>query len=78
MSSKPLLITVDRTLCAACDLCRENAPNTFELDAEAKANVKNPTGDPREIIIEASASCPMDAITVRDPDTGEQLVPRPR
>ena len=78
MSMKPLEITVDRSLCAACDLCRENAPNTFEIDADAKAYVKNPTGDPRETIIEASASCPMDAITVRDPDTGEQLVPRPR
>jgi len=73
---KPLEITVDRSLCAACDLCRENAPSTFDLDAQAKAFVKDPSGDPRETIIYAAGSCPMDAITVRDADTGQVLVPK--
>jgi len=73
---KALDITVDRDLCAACDLCRENAPNTFEIDAEAKSRVKDPSGDPRDVILHASDSCPMGAITVRDGDTGEVLVPR--
>lgn len=70
-----LQILVDRDLCAACDLCRENAPNTFEIDADAKASVKNPEGDPRDVILHAANSCPMSAITVRDAHTGEQLVP---
>lgn len=73
---KPLEIVVDRTRCAACDLCRENAPNTFYIDGEAKATVKDPSGDPRDTIIAAAESCPMDAISVRDGDTGEVLVPR--
>ena len=51
---KPLRIVIDRDLCAACDICRETAPNTFEIDAGAKANVKNPEGDPRDVIIEVA------------------------
>lgn len=72
---KPLLIDVDRSLCAACDLCRENAPETFDLDAEAKCYVKSATGNPRDEIVYAASSCPMNAISVRDPETGEVLVP---
>jgi ferredoxin len=70
----PLEIHIDRDACAACDICRETAPNTFEIDEEAKATVKNPAGDPRDVIINAAQSCPCDAIAVRDPETGEQLV----
>jgi len=51
------------------------APNTFEIDEEAKARVKNAEGDPRETIIQAADNCPMVAITVEDGDTGEKLVP---
>ena len=72
---KPLQIIIDRDLCAACDVCRETAPNTFEIDELAKARVKNPEGDPRETIIKAADNCPMTAITVIDQDTGKKLVP---
>ncbi len=71
-----LQILVDRDVCVACDRCRENAPNTFEMDAEAKARVINPEGDPRDVVLFAAESCPMGAITVRDSHTGEQLVPK--
>ncbi len=74
MNSLHLLI--DRDACAACDLCRENAPNTFEIDAEAKARVINPEGDPRDVVLMAADSCPMGAITVHDAVTGERLVPK--
>lgn len=72
---KPLKILVDRDLCAACDICRETAPNTFEIDAEAKARVKNPEGDPRETILKGAEGCPMTAITVLDGDSGAKLYP---
>jgi ferredoxin len=74
---KPLQIVIDRDACAACDVCCETAPNTFEIDAQAKASVKNATGDSRETIIKAADNCPMSAITVHDGDTGKQLVPKP-
>lgn len=72
---KPLRIVVDRETCAACDVCCEIAPDTFEIDEEAKARVKNPEGNPRDVIIQAADNCPMVAITVEDGDTGEKLVP---
>ena len=74
---KPLKIVIDRDACAACDICRETAPNTFEIDAQAKAAVKDPEGDSREVILKAAEGCPMSAIAVWDGDTGAQLVPKP-
>jgi ferredoxin len=74
---KPLKIIIDRDTCAACDICRETAPGTFEIDAQAKAAVKDPEGDPRDVILAAAEGCPMSAISVWDGDTGAQLVPRP-
>jgi ferredoxin len=71
----PLKIVIDREQCAACDVCCETAPNTFEIDAQAKARVKDPAGDPRETILKAAEGCPMEAITVYDPDTGAKLAP---
>ena len=70
-----LKIIIDRDLCAACDVCRETAPGTFEIDALAKASVKDPEGDPPETIIKAADNCPMSAITVIDEATGKTLVP---
>ena len=72
---KPLRIVIDRNLCAACDICRETAPGTFEIDGEAKARVKNPEGDPRETIIKAAEGCPMSAIAVFDGDTDAPIYP---
>ena len=72
---KPLEILIDRESCATCDVCCENAPKTFALDAEGKATVRELHGDPREAIIKAATSCPMGAITVHDGETGRQLVP---
>jgi ferredoxin len=71
-----LNINVDRDACVACDLCNETAPNTFEIDDEAKVRVKDPKGDPRDTIISAAESCPVNAIIVLDAATGEKLVPK--
>ena len=73
---KALAIRVDHDLCSTCDVCTSLAPNTFELDDEGKAVVKDPEGDPRDIIIDAAEGCPVEAIFMRDGETGEQLVPR--
>ena len=73
---KPLDIRVDHDLCSTCDVCTHFAPNTFELDDEGKAVVKDPEGDPWDVIIDAAEGCPVEAIFVKDSETGEQLVPR--
>ncbi len=70
-----LKITVDRDTCIGDGLCCDDAPETFEMDDEQKAIVKNPVGDDRETIIEAAGNCPVDAIRVEDTETGEVLYP---
>jgi ferredoxin len=70
-----LKITVDRDECIGDGLCCNEAPETFELDDEEKAVVKEDSTESREVILEAGKSCPTDAITIEDKDTGEKLCP---
>ena len=65
---------VDRELCISAASCVAIAPNTFELDQEGIATVKKQDGDPRDTILQAAQSCPVNAIKVFD-DDGTQLWP---
>lgn len=67
-------ISVDREKCISAATCIAIAPETFELDGEGKAVVKNPTGNDEAAIIEAAKSCPTQAIIITD-ESGKQLVP---
>jgi len=70
----PLKITIDREKCISAATCIAIAPETFELDGEGKAVVKNPTGNDDATIIEGAKSCPTQAIIILD-ETGKQIVP---
>jgi ferredoxin len=70
-----LQITVDREKCSGEAICVDIAPEVFQLDEEGIAEVINPAGADRDIIIEAAQSCPQGAVTVVETGTGEQLVP---
>lgn len=67
-------IKIDRNLCIGAGSCTVIAPETFELDDELKATVKNPTGNDRDTIIDAAKSCPVLAITLEE-DDGTQIYP---
>lgn len=67
-------VKVDRLLCIGTADCVKIAPNTFELDNEAKAVVKKQNGDLGEKILEAAKTCPVLAIIVEDED-GNQVFP---
>ncbi|MEX0622010.1 MAG: ferredoxin [Candidatus Woykebacteria bacterium] len=67
-------VRVDRMLCIGTADCVKIAPNTFELDDEAKATVKKQNGDSDEKILEAAKVCPVLAIIVEDED-GKQVFP---
>ncbi|OGY27208.1 MAG: hypothetical protein A2Z42_04015 [Candidatus Woykebacteria bacterium RBG_19FT_COMBO_43_10] len=67
-------VKVDRMLCIGTADCVKIAPNTFELDDEAKSVVKKQNGDPNEKILEAAKVCPVLAIIVEDED-GKQIYP---
>ncbi len=70
----PYKVKVDRMLCIGTADCVKIAPNTFELDDEAKAVVKKQNGDSDEKILEAAKVCPVLAIIVED-DDGNQVYP---
>jgi len=67
-------VKIDRTLCIGTADCTRIAPNTLELDEEAKAVVKKRGGDSEEKILEAAKACPVLAITVED-EEGDQIYP---
>ena len=70
-----LRIHIDRDLCVSFGDCIEAAPGVFELDDDDIAVFVSEAGPiSREGLIEACASCPVDALTAFD-EEGEQLAP---
>ena len=67
-------IKVINTLCISANTCIIHAPNTFDLDDEGIAYVKEGTWDEAQEIITAAASCPTTAIIIEDLN-GNQLYP---
>ena len=60
--------------CVSAATCIIYANNTFDLDEEEKAYVKETTWDDASTIVKAAQSCPTMAIIVEDMD-GNQLWP---
>ena len=56
-------IVIDRSLCSGFGACAELAPTIFELDGEGLASVRVGTTDDATVL-DASAACPMAAISV--------------
>ena len=57
-------IEVDRALCIGSGDCVESAPGVFKLDAEDKAEVIDPDGDPLDMVMDAAGNCPVTAIFI--------------
>ncbi|MEK7540347.1 MAG: ferredoxin [Patescibacteria group bacterium] len=68
-------VEVIRELCIGAASCVSLAPETFELDPEAKAIIKNPKGNPSADILAAAQSCPVNAIILKD-KRGNQIWPK--
>jgi ferredoxin len=75
MADAKLKITIDREACIGDGACCNDAPETFEMDDDDIAIVKEPSGDDRDTIIEAAKNCPTDAIKIVDAATGKTLYP---
>jgi ferredoxin len=74
--SRRLEVSIDEDLCKSSRNCVYHAPKTFKLsgDVGEATSVVTPPGDDEKAIVEAGLSCPQYAITVRDADTGEDLL----
>jgi ferredoxin len=68
-------VQIDRLICVGFGDCIEVDPTPFQFDDEGIATLRQELdGVDREALVEACRLCPVDALTVLDPD-GEQLVP---
>lgn len=68
-------IKVINNLCISAATCIINAPDTFDLDDDGIAYVKEGTWDDAQTIIKAAASCPTTAIIIEDLN-GNQIYPK--
>lgn len=57
-------IKIDPEKCIGCASCTAVAPNTFEMNDEFKAIVKDEKGDDEETVKMAVQSCPTEAIII--------------
>lgn len=71
-----LKLVVDRDLCIGAATCIAIAPNTYNLDSEAKAIfLETLDQDPDDVIIDSARGCPVAAIFVEDLN-GNKIFPK--
>ncbi|MFD7645571.1 ferredoxin [Kitasatospora sp. NPDC059795] len=75
MSAAPVAVTVDQARCIGSGLCARTAPDALTLAPNGRATPVHPTTAPSDDLTEAAEMCPVEAITVRNPTTGELLAP---
>ena len=68
-------IEVDAELCIGDQACCADAPETFEMNDDDIAIVKNAAGNEPDEILNAAQNCPTDAIILHDAETGEKVWP---
>jgi ferredoxin len=69
-------IKVLRDLCIGAATCIAVSPDTFVLDEENKAVIKEGSQDVPENILMAAQSCPTAAVVITDTETNEQVWPK--
>lgn len=68
-------VTVDHDRCVGSTMCVQIAGAVFSLDESGQSIVRDPSGADTDTIVDAASQCPMEAITVVDPASGETLFP---
>jgi ferredoxin len=56
-------------------MCRATAPKAFVADDGGQSVVADADAEGLETVLEAAASCPVAAILVEDPETGQPIEP---
>jgi ferredoxin len=69
-------IVLDREKCMGDGNCVDLAPETFSIDEDDRSYVLNPGGNWPEYVLKAAKTCPADAITLFDAETGERVWPQ--
>ncbi|MEU2559752.1 ferredoxin [Streptomyces longispororuber] len=74
-SKEPWCVKVDTSLCMGSGMCEGIAPDYFQL-VDNRAQPTRPRVGQNDLVLEASESCPAEAILVRDERTGTVIAPR--
>jgi len=70
------IIEVDRQACIGAATCVAIAPDSYDLDDEAKAVIiEGIKRDTEQKILAGAKSCPVDAIVIKD-KTGKRIYPK--
>ncbi len=72
--SRKLEVEVGPT-CISSGYCRNFAPDVFGIGPERKSVVKANPVEESAAVIEAFESCPVEAISARDAETGAEVFP---
>ena len=67
------VVAVDKNTCIGSAVCVGTAPGRFELDERQRSGPVTAEIDPDEAVRDAAASCPAEAISLVDADTGEPV-----
>jgi ferredoxin len=74
MSDGPrLIIRLDASLCIGSGMCAGSAPAAFALGADRHSYPLAEQIDFDQAVLDAAASCPVEAITVLDAGTGDPV-----
>ena len=68
-------ICIDREQCIGDGICVDEAPETFDLDDDRIAVLKDGPWDDQEYVVAAAEACPLNIIEVTDAATGDQVYP---
>lgn len=66
-------ISVDKKLCIGSAMCVAIAPGRFVLDEQQRSGPVEAETDPDELVRDAAASCPSEAISLVDAGTGRPV-----
>ncbi|MFJ4683072.1 ferredoxin [Streptomyces sp. NPDC091377] len=68
-------IEVDRSLCIGSAQCVHHAADAFRLDPGRQSHPVTPETDAHERVLAAAENCPVEAITLTLPGSGEVVFP---
>ena len=64
-------VSVDKDTCIGSAMCVALAPDRFVLDERQRSGPVDAEIDPDEVVRDAAASCPSEAISLVDSGTGQ-------
>ncbi|MGO4426616.1 ferredoxin [Streptomyces sp. MCAF7] len=62
-------------MCVRTGLCAASAPKEFQLDENGQGRATAGVLPASEEVLEVAESCPIEAISITDADTGEAVFP---